>query len=161
MYRTDEAQEGFHTKGYIFKNEELYRIIVGSSNLTLSALTKNREWNTKVVSTDQGEYASDLMMEFADLWNSEYAVAFEDFIEEYALNYRIIRKQRKIAKEAQVTSLEQYKLQPNSMQLGFIFNLEKIRAAGETKALLISATGERVIIVIPHGSAVNTRASAA
>ena len=81
------------------------------------------------------------MMEFADLWNSEYAVAFEDFIEEYALNYRIIRKQRKIAKEAQVTSLEQYKLQPNSMQLGFIFNLEKIRAAGETKALLISATG--------------------
>ena len=141
MYRTDEAQEGFHTKGYIFKNEELYRIIVGSSNLTLSALTKNREWNTKVVSTDQGEYVSDLMTEFTDLWNSEYAVAFEDFIDEYALNYRIIRKQRKIAKEAQVTSLEQYKLQPNSMQLGFISNLEKIWAAGETKALLISATG--------------------
>lgn len=141
MYRTDEAQEGFHTKGYIFKNEELYRIIVGSSNLTLSALTKNREWNTKVVSTDQGEYASDLMTEFTDLWNSEYAVAFEDFIEEYALNYRIIRKQRKIAKEAQIPSLEQYKLQPNSTQLGFISNLEKIRAAGETKALLISATG--------------------
>ena len=59
MYRTDEAQEGFHTKGYIFKNEELYRIIVGSSNLTLSALTKNREWNTRVVSTDQGEYVED------------------------------------------------------------------------------------------------------
>ena len=92
-------------------------------------------------STDQGEYVSDLMTEFTDLWNSEYAVAFEDFIEEYALNYRIIRKQRKIAREAQVTSLEQYKLQPNSMQLGFISNLEKIRAVGETKALLISATG--------------------
>ena len=59
MYRTDEAQEGFHTKGYIFKNEELYRIIVGSSNLTLSALTKNREWNTRVVSADQGEYVED------------------------------------------------------------------------------------------------------
>lgn len=81
------------------------------------------------------------MTEFTDLWNSEYAVAFEDFIEEYALNYRIIRKQRKIAKEAQIPSLEQYKLQPNSMQLGFISNLEKIRAAGEMKALLISATG--------------------
>lgn len=94
-----------------------------------------------MVSTDQGEYAADLMTEFTDLWNSEYAVAFEDFIEEYALNYRIIRKQRKIAKEAQIPSLEQYKLQPNSMQLGFISNLEKIRAAGEMKALLISATG--------------------
>ena len=141
MYRTEKAQEGFHTKGYIFKNEELYRIIVGSSNLTLSALTKNREWNTKVVATVQGEYTEDLMTEFTELWNSEYAVGFDDFIEEYALNYQIIRKQRKIAKEAQVISLEQYKLEPNSMQLGFIANLKKIHAAGESKALLISATG--------------------
>ena len=38
MYRTNENHEGFHTKGYIFKNQELYRIIVGSSNLTLRAL---------------------------------------------------------------------------------------------------------------------------
>ena len=141
MYRTDEAQEGFHTKGYIFKNEELYRIIVGSSNLTLSALTKNREWNTRIVSTDQGEYVEDLMAEFTDLWDSKYAVAFDDFIDEYSLNYRVIQKQRKIAKQAQTPSLEQYKLQPNSMQLGFIANLEKIQKSGESKALLISATG--------------------
>ena len=141
MYRTDEAKEGFHTKGYIFKNKEFYRIIVGSSNLTLNALTKNREWNTRVVSADQGEYTADLMNEFTELWNSEYAVGFDDFIEEYTLNYRIIRRQRKIAKQNRITSLEQYKLRPNSMQLGFIANLEKIQAAGETKALLISATG--------------------
>lgn len=141
MYRTDKAQQGFHTKGYIFKNKELYRIIVGSSNLTLNALTRNREWNTKVVSTAQGEYTEDLMAEFTELWNSEHTVAFHDFIEEYALNYQIIRSQRRIAKETQIISLEQYKLQPNSMQLGFIDNLEKIRAAGESKALLISATG--------------------
>lgn len=51
MYRTRSGSEGFHTKGYIFKNKELYRIIVGSSNLTQSALTKNKEWNTKIVST--------------------------------------------------------------------------------------------------------------
>ena len=141
MYRTGKAQEGFHTKGYIFKNEELYRMIVGSSNLTLSALTKNREWNTKVVSTNQGEYAHELMNEFTQLWDSEYAVPYAEFIEEYTLNYKIIQKQRKIAKAEKIPSLEQYKLQPNSMQLGFISNLEKIRAAGETKALLISATG--------------------
>ena len=141
MYRTDEAQEGFHTKGYIFKNEEFYRIIVGSSNLTLNALTKNREWNTKVVSTDQGEYTEELMAEFADLWNSKYAVSYDDFIEAYSLKYRVIQKQRKIAKKTNIPSLEQYRLQPNSMQLGFITNLEKIRKAGGSKALLISATG--------------------
>ena len=56
MFVTENAKEGFHTKGYIFKKEEMYRIIVGSSNMTLSALTTNREWNTKIVSTEQGEY---------------------------------------------------------------------------------------------------------
>ena len=141
MYRSKEAKEGFHTKGYIFKNEEFYRIIVGSSNLTLNALTKNREWNTKVVSTIQGEYIEDLLTEFNDLWNSQYALVYDDFIDDYSLNYRVFQKQRKIAKEAKIPSLEQYKLQPNSMQLGFIANLEKIRKSGESKALLISATG--------------------
>lgn len=58
MYDVEKAAEGFHTKGYIFKKEEIYRIIIGSSNMTSAALTSNREWNTKVVSTEQGEVAN-------------------------------------------------------------------------------------------------------
>lgn len=45
MYDVETAQEGFHTKGYIFKKEEIYRIILGSSNMTAAALTVNKEWN--------------------------------------------------------------------------------------------------------------------
>ena len=59
MYRTEEAEEGFHTKGYIFKKEEIYRIIIGSSNTTSAALTRNREWNQKIVSTECGEAAGE------------------------------------------------------------------------------------------------------
>lgn len=33
MYSTGETGDGFHTKGYIFKNQEIYRIILGSSNM--------------------------------------------------------------------------------------------------------------------------------
>lgn len=47
MYDVEVAGEGFHTKGYLFKNEEIYRIIIGSSNITGKALTNNREWNSK------------------------------------------------------------------------------------------------------------------
>ena len=47
MYVTNAETGGFHTKGYIFRKEEIYRIIIGSSNMTLSAITKNKEWNTK------------------------------------------------------------------------------------------------------------------
>lgn len=54
---------------------------------------------------------------------------------------KMIQRQKEIAKQAEVPSLEVYRLQPNSMQVGFINNLRKIYEAGEDKALLISATG--------------------
>ena len=141
MYDVESAEEGFHTKGYIFKKEEIYRIIIGSSNMTKSALTTNKEWNTKIISTEQGEVAGEIIKEFDDLWHSSYALEFDTFYENYKEKYNIIKRQREIAKQEQVTSLEKYKLQPNSMQVGFISNLRKILESGEKRALLISATG--------------------
>lgn len=141
MYDVESAEEGFHTKGYIFKKEEIYRIIIGSSNMTKSALTTNKEWNTKIISTEQGEVAGEIIKEFDDLWHSSYVLEFDTFYENYKEKYNIIKRQREIAKQEQVTFLEKYKLQPNSMQVGFISNLRKILESGEKRALLISATG--------------------
>lgn len=141
MYDADESNGGFHTKGYIFKKEEIYRIIIGSSNMTSAALTINREWNTKLISTDQGEMAEDIVNEFEELWNSQHSLTFDAFYENYRERYEIIKHQRAIARQDEITSLEKYQLQPNSMQVGFIANLRKIIAAGESRALLISATG--------------------
>jgi len=64
MYQTERAGNGFHTKGYIFQKSEEYRFIIGSSNLTQDALTRNMEWNTKLVSTNQGEMAKSVLNEF-------------------------------------------------------------------------------------------------
>ena len=144
MYRTKNHDEGFHTKGYIFRQEEMYRIIIGSSNMTMSALTKNKEWNTKLVATEQGEFTKEVLNEFKMLWNSPNSLEFDEFIDDYKEEYRrnkIIDKQKKIAREEEIPSLETYKLQPNSMQVGFINELEKIYNEGKDKALLISATG--------------------
>jgi len=141
MYDVESAGAGFHTKGYIFRSDEIYRIIIGSSNITSAALTKNREWNTKLISTEEGETAKEIVAEFNELWNSEYALSFDEFYENYKDRYKIIEHQRRIAKQEEVTSLEKYKLQPNSMQVGFITNLRKILESGENRALLISATG--------------------
>ena len=141
MYDVEAAKEGFHTKGYIFKKEEIYRIIIGSSNITSAALTYNREWNTKIVSTEDGEMAREIVQEFDSLWNSKYALDFDIFYESYREKYKIIKHQRDVAKLDDITSIEKFKLEPNSMQVGFIKNLRKIQEAGERKALLISATG--------------------
>lgn len=141
MYDVEAADEGFHTKGYIFRKDEIYRIIIGSSNITSAALTSNREWNTKLISTEQGEMTKEIIAEFNELWNSKYALPFDEFYENYNERYKIIKHQREVAKQEEITSIEKYKLQPNSMQVGFITNLKKIIGSGEDRALLISATG--------------------
>ena len=141
MFMSEEAGEGFHTKGYMFKNNDIYKIIIGSSNMTQKALSVNREWNTKIVSTEQGEYAKEILNEFERLWNSKYSLNYGQFIETYELNYKLIKEQRKIASAKKISSLEEYKLQPNAMQISFINNLNKILEKGEKRALLISATG--------------------
>ena len=141
MYDTKAANNGFHTKGYIFKEKAIYHIIIGSSNMTSAALTTNREWNTKLVSTFQGEMAEDILQEFDELWNSKYAYEYDTFYEGYKQRYDIIKTQKRIAQEENVTSLERYRLKPNSMQVRFIANLRKILQHHEQRALLISATG--------------------
>ena len=85
MYQTNEAQEGFHTKGYIFKNEEFYRIIVGSSNLTLNALTKNKEWNTKVREYRENNRSTRKITSLK-LWNiAEQTKEFKKLLEQQQL----------------------------------------------------------------------------
>lgn len=141
MYDVDAAGEGFHTKGYIFKKDEIYRIIIGSSNMTKTALTTNREWNTRIISTEKGEVAQEIIEEFNVLWNSRYALDYETFYERYRERYQIIKKQREIARSEEIPSLEKYRLIPNVMQVKFITNLRKILKNGQNRALLISATG--------------------
>lgn len=144
MFHTNDDTGGFHTKGYIFRQEEIYRIIIGSSNMTLSAVTRNREWNTKIVSTEQGEIAQDILGEFEELWNSRTTQDYSDFIEEYTQNYlreKMIRKQRKAAMKEQIIELGRCKLVPNKMQVAFVQNILKLRLKNVQKALLTSSTG--------------------
>ncbi len=149
MYQTEQTGNGFHTKGYIFQKDNEYHFIIGSSNLTQDALTRNIEWNTKLVSTSQGEMVNAILCEFDKFWNSdEFTKTYDDFIEEYRRKYeekqlfnKMVAEQKKIAKNETVTSMQTYTLQPNSMQKSFIYNLLKLRDKKVDKALLISATG--------------------
>lgn len=131
------SKENFHTKGYIFKYSDHYKLIVGSSNLTQSALTKNKEWNLKVSSLEEGSLTEGVISEFNDLWNEadeltlEWIYTYED----------IYKKQIEYTRKSTVPSLAQYKLKPNKMQVAAIQSLNKLRENGENKGLLISATG--------------------
>ncbi len=140
MYMTD-GDIGLHTKGYIFKRDEVYRIIIGSSNLTAKALTVNREWNMKIVSSENGETALSVLREAEELWNSKNTKPYSAVREDYRLKYKIEKEQRELALKEKPVSYEKYTLQPNSMQVGFINSLKRIMSNNEDRALLISATG--------------------
>lgn len=139
MFRVQDGP-GFHTKGYIFKKDELYNIIVGSSNLTASALTTNAEWNTRIVSTVEGEFARETLIEFDYYW--QQADPIEELLETYT---RIFNEQQRIAKEtarqSSAIDFAQIALRPNEMQVEFTNELNKLIKRGEDRALLISATG--------------------
>ena len=82
VFKTAESNTGFHTKGYMFHNNGDLRIIVGSSNMTQNALSVNHEWNTRIVSTTNGQYAKDIEEEFNYLWDS--SVFYDDYKDEYS-----------------------------------------------------------------------------
>ena len=138
---TDEGAVGFHTKGYVFKEEEIYRFIVGSSNMTSSAFSVNKEWNTKLVSTSDGELLKQMMTEFDALWNSEHTYAVEDFIEDYEVRYKLIKEQKKNAAKEQTVDLQAYKLKPNKMQTRFVNNFRNLLESNEHRGLLVSSCG--------------------
>lgn len=138
---TDEGASGFHTKGYIFKEEESYRFIVGSSNMTASAFSVNKEWNTKLVSTSDGELLKQMMTEFDALWDSEHTYSVEDFIEDYELRYKLIKEQKKNAAKEQTVDLQAYKLKPNKMQARFVNNFRNLLESNEHRGLLVSSCG--------------------
>lgn len=137
MYLVPDTKNGFHTKGYIFQSNEIYKILIGSSNMTNTALTTNREWNTKIVSTKSGEFVSEMLDEFEELWNHPNTYSYNAFIGAYRVHYEEYKK----VKPKEDIKLPSKQLIPNSMQQAFISNLRKLRNENESKSLLISATG--------------------
>ncbi len=141
MYCTANDDDGFHTKGYLFRKDSSWSIIIGSSNLTKNALTVNKEWNARLISTGEGEFRENIMSEFMNLWESERTKPYGGFFEDYSIRYRESKTQKDLVRMNDVVSLSDYKLTPNIMQTEFIRETERLYNAGEKRALLVSATG--------------------
>ena len=130
-----QEREGFHTKGYFFKSGDVYTGIIGSSNLTLKALTVNNEWNLGFSSLYDGELLQDVLGQFEELWSKSRNVS--DILQEYRSTYN--STDRHISHSIENRAMTSFK--PNSMQREFISNLNELVDKDEKRALLVSATG--------------------
>ncbi len=128
---------GFHTKAYIFENKNDYKIIIGSSNLTQSALKSNIEWNVRIISKEDAPFIKDVLKEYDNLWNMSSELN-DDVLQKYMLFLNEIKKME-VKRQLVFESLQT--IQPNKMQLRAMENLNRLREHGESKALVIAATG--------------------
>lgn len=137
---TEEVSK-MHSKCYIFRHGDMYDVIIGSSNLTNSALCENIEWNLKINSKDSGEIIKDIISEF----NNNFSIATivnEQWIQEYSKIYNDEKQLRKALKEKNLNLPSSLgRPQPNKMQADALASLEETRKKGQDRALVISATG--------------------
>ena len=123
---------GFHPKGFIFHTGDHRDIIVGSSNLTQTALESNQEWDLFFTSHENGELASQVSNEFDIQWELSTPLTNE-WIESYKETY---------VKPVRPASVQNSKIiKPNKMQEEALKSLKNLRDNNKDKALLISATG--------------------
>ena len=126
---------GFHTKGYFFEFGERGEIIIGSSNITRYALLKNIEWDLVVNCEKDSDVYKNALQEFDFLWsnthvlNSERISAYSSkisfAIERWDMDYDVVDQ----------------RIVPNYMQRKALKELNRNRALGIQRSLIISATG--------------------
>jgi superfamily II DNA or RNA helicase/HKD family nuclease len=130
--------QGFHAKGYLFhlphNNSENYTMIVGSSNLTASALTTNQEWNVFFTSSEDGALIQQTHREFEQLWQVAECVT-----EQWIQSYEDVYVNNKPTQPHKIKHM--YAITPNKMQQEALLGIENLRANGQDRGLLISATG--------------------
>ena len=141
MADTSSNAPGFHTKGYVFFQKEWVRMMIGSSNITAGALTRNKEWNVQVRASSKGSLSQSIMDAFETMWDDRKTIPYGDIREEYVRQYEQKRQMQKKEEEERAWVQEAKKLQPNAMQQAFITRLHSLLEQGAHRALLISATG--------------------
>lgn len=132
------SEEKFHAKGYFFRKKDIWTMIIGSSNLTQTALTTNFEWNLKINSLKDGKIAKNILDNFYNIFNNVSKLT-DERLNEYEENYLMYKSFNKKIK-AQEKSLIEKEVKPNIMQEQALKNLESLRNYAK-RGLLISATG--------------------
>ena len=133
------TKENFHIKGYIFEQNDYYTLIVGSNNLTQTALKANKEWSLKISSLANGALINNTLSQFQQMWQE--AIPLTDiWLKQYTDKYHSLQKLKREFATAQ-ENISTNDIAPNKMQQEALTALAKLQQDNKHKALLISATG--------------------
>ncbi len=126
---------GYHSKGYYFEFADRAELIVGSSNITRYALLKNIEWDLVVSDDKDADIFGQMLGEFRHKWDNTFTLD-NNLITKYVnkLNFAIERWDMDYDRSSE-------NVNPNYMQRKAMKELNRYRAMGIHKALIIAAAG--------------------
>lgn len=169
------SADGFHPKGYVFEHDHAITAMMGSSNLTPSALLKNHEWNLRVSAARDSDLAAQLegllagqVSDSAPITAEWIALYASTYVPQHPRPRRVPRdSSSRLPGDSEVPShapptspLPEAGAPPviraNAMQEAALEALAQVREAGEKRAVIISATGTGKTIL----SALDVRAVA-
>ena len=127
----------FHPKTYIFEYEDGEgEILIGSSNISYSALLKGVEWNFAFKKSDNQNEFDKFMKEFFELYEKNSFALTLDWLRKYEKNY--IKNNHVIDAIPNGNNDEIY---PIKFQIPALYELSKTREEGYNKAMVVVATG--------------------
>lgn len=137
----------FHVKSFLFeKPTNQHSIIVGSSNLTGSGLTKNHEWNYFSNSETNLLFKNNLsafqfaLQEYESYWRKSSVPVDDQFLDAYLPRWEKARELR-IGAAREMGRAFQRSVEPRPAQVAALKSLHDRRKLGIRKSTVIAATG--------------------
>ena len=125
----------FHPKAYIIRTADPNsdRILIGSSNLSRSALTDGVEWNYNLKRSMDPASFSSFEREFEYLYGEHSVLLTPEIVREYRDSW--------VKPAARILPKHSETMSPEGPQIPALFALKHTREEGMDKALIVAATG--------------------
>ncbi|TVX99399.1 DUF3427 domain-containing protein [Paenibacillus cremeus] len=149
----DSGNVSFHTKAYLFERaSSLHTAIIGSSNLTYSALKTGHEWNVKLPGDSLHSIYASAITAFHKYWNDPKAIPLnpeliDSYDKEYSnkkimlVNPYVAAQHVDIVEKIAPSEETEVLIHPNKMQNEALRALYETRKNNHHKAVVIAATG--------------------
>lgn len=135
----------YHPKCYIFNyGDGSKELIIGSSNLSVSALSKGVEWNYAINSEVDSNSIEYFQEQFNEVWEKRSFELNDVWLRKYLNNRKVkemLSEEFKIEKEENMEVELELKMSPRGFQIPALYELNKVREDGCKKAMIVVATG--------------------
>ncbi|WP_044640480.1 DEAD/DEAH box helicase family protein [Risungbinella massiliensis] len=150
MFRTNNRS--FHPKAYLFRSEKEGFIVIGSSNLSQSALQTGVEWNLSLSKSIDSEVYEQAFMEFMDVFYHEQTISINgETIQLYQAEYEDNHKKLSTSlgddiAEKEISTVHgelesSIEITPHDVQVEALKCLQESLDEGYQRSMVVMATG--------------------